>query len=902
MANDRLQLQVIFGAVDKLAGPLNKITQEAKGASQEINKTKEKIKELENQQKLAESFRQTKTELVKTTAEMKEAQQKLQDLTKEIKASKEPSKEQQAALKKAKETFTKLDEEQKKVRESALRLRQELRNQGVSTSEEMYKKLMAQGIATKELADHAVDLRAKIKQANTALGEQKDKLDQLNKSAEQLNKSEQQRAANKARIARLSSQANGVREKLNGSGMNMALAGAATLGVLSQPVAAYADAEDAATQLKVAMMDGAGKVPDTFAQINALATKLGDKLPGTTADYQNMMTTLVRQGMSAKGILGGLGEATAYLAVQLKMPTDQAAEFASKMQDATRTTEKDMMGLMDTIQKGFYLGVDSGNMLQAFTKMSPALDVVKKSGLEASRALAPLVVMADQAGMQGEAAGNAYRKVFQMAMDKKKVEKATKAAGIKMDFTDGKGEFGGLPKLFAELQKMKGLNTQKRLALTKGIFGDDAETLQVVALLIDKGMAGYNEVQAKMAAQADIQKRVNEQLGTLKNLWDAASGTFTNALASFGAAIAPDLKALVNWLGDTAGKLHDWSAEHPELSHNIVMTVAVVGGLLIVLGGLAMGLAALLAPLAMLSSAMAGFEIVAGIFSAAMNLVNASVFPYVAAVLVIAGLAYLLWKYWEPIKQFFVDLWKKIDQAFNDFPVLNYMFPIIGAARMIIQYWEPIKAFFMGVWEEIKTAFSGGISGIAALCANWSPIGMIYKAWQAVLSWFGIELPGKFTEFGGMLMDGIVNGVVNGMSKVKDAITGAGEKTVGWFKEKLGALGFDFGMNDKLAAMKTAAAKVATAGAVGAATPVMATLPPPKPVVPITAPAANAAKQASAAQAQAQAAANQSHTTINVHPAPGMNERDIAKHVAAELDKRDRSKAAKGRASLGDRD
>ena len=67
--------------------------------------------------------------------------------------------------------------------------------------------------------------------------------------------------------------------------------------------------------------------------------------------------------MSAKSILGGLGEATAYLGVQLKMPFNQAALFAAKLQDATGTAENDMMGLMDTIQRSFYLGVDSNNML-----------------------------------------------------------------------------------------------------------------------------------------------------------------------------------------------------------------------------------------------------------------------------------------------------------------------------------------------------------------------------------------------------------------------------------------------------------------------------------------------------------------------------------------------------------
>ncbi|MCV5918771.1 phage tail tape measure protein, partial [Escherichia coli] len=82
------------------------------------------------------------------------------------------------------------------------------------------------------------------------------------------------------------------------------------------------------------------------------------------------------------------------------------------------------MNLMDVIQKGFYAGVDSGNMLQGFSKISSAMDIIHKKGLDAAKTFAPLLVMADQAGMAGESAGNAYRKVFQSVMNTEKVKDA----------------------------------------------------------------------------------------------------------------------------------------------------------------------------------------------------------------------------------------------------------------------------------------------------------------------------------------------------------------------------------------------------------------------------------------------------------------------------------------------
>ncbi|WP_265584074.1 phage tail tape measure protein [Chitinimonas koreensis] len=379
-------------------------------------------------------------------------------------------------------------------------------------------------------------------------------------------------------------------------------AGAATGAAVLAPVKAYAEAEDAAKQLYIAMMRRGGMVAPEFARVTALADALGNRLPGTTADFQNMMTMLIRQGMTAKAVLGGLGEATAYLGVQLKMAPADAAEFAAKMQDATRTTEADMMRLMDAIQRTYYLGVDPSNMLQGFSKVSPALRTLRMEGLKAVNALAPMLVMFDQAGMKGEAGGNALRKVLDLGLDREKREKANAAlkasgVGINLDLSDGKGEFGGLDHMFAEFAKLRHLNRETLIAALKTQFGDDAETQQVLSILIDKGRAGYLDTLDRMQAQADLQTRVAEQLGTLRNLWDAATGTMTNTLVRFGEAIAPELKAATEWIGDAAEAVGAFAKEHPVLTNAVMKTVAILAVLLTVMGALTLGLAAMMGPM-----------------------------------------------------------------------------------------------------------------------------------------------------------------------------------------------------------------------------------------------------------------------------------------------------------------
>ncbi|OQS39767.1 phage tail tape measure protein [Chromobacterium haemolyticum] len=394
-------------------------------------------------------------------------------------------------------------------------------------------------------------------------------------------------------IGRLDQRVSALSDKLERMGTKAMGDGALLTGMMQKPIAAFAEAEDAATGLKVAMLGAGGELDARYGKINKLATELGDKLPGTTADFQNMMTALVKQGISYDAILGGVGKSAAYLGVMLKKPPEQAAEFVAKLQDATGTAEKDMMGLMDTIQRATYLGVNDSNMLQFYTKMTPAMDTMKRKGAEAAKEMAPFAVMFDQAGMQGEAAGNALRKVVQLGMDLKKVNKANKdlaSKGIKLDFTDGKGEFGGMGNLMSQLDKLKKLNTADQLKALKEVFGDDAETLQVLSILINKGVDGYNDTVDRMAKQASLQKRVNEQLGTLKNLWDAASGTFTNTLSAFGETVSPELKALTEWLGDASAKMSEFIGEHPKLAKAAGLAIGGLGGVLLVGGALAVTL------------------------------------------------------------------------------------------------------------------------------------------------------------------------------------------------------------------------------------------------------------------------------------------------------------------------
>lgn len=478
---------------------------------------------------------------------------------------------------------------------------------------------------------------------------------------------------------------------------------------------AFAQQEEAATDLKVAMMEVGGKVSPQFEKINELALKLGNTLPGTTADFQNMMQMLVRQGIPASNILAGVGKASAYLAVQLKKTPEAAAEFAAKMQDSTGTASKDMMGLFDTIQRAFYLGVDDNNMLSFFAKTSSVIKMIDKDGLKAAKSLSPISVMMDQMGMEGEAAGNAVRKVIQSGLDVKKVRginERLKNFNIKLDFTDKKGSFGGLDNLFTQLDKLKNLTDVRRTEVIKSVFGDDAETLQVVNALLEKGKSGYDEIVRKMQEQADLNRRVEAQLGTLTNLWEAMTGTAKNGLASIGSAFEDDTKEVIKDLSNLTEKFDNFVKAHP----HVVRSIAGIAAALVTLklGILGLTLASNLFTATPLGRALAVISMAIGAlvvnWKAIPTLIKGISTSIKQAML--EQFAYIIIP-WHAMVSGATVLWGKIKASFfNGFKYIKNLWSDFHPLDWTKEQFDPLITYFQSWWEQIKPYFEPLLKGI----------------------------------------------------------------------------------------------------------------------------------------------------------------------------------------------
>lgn len=469
-----------------------------------------------------------------------------------------------------------------------------------------------------------------------------------------------------------------VRESSERMGRVMVAGGLAAAYAMSKPIAAYAELEDASVRLKTVMMDKNGMV-GAFEQVNALAMKLGDRMPGTTADFLNMMSTLKAFDISDASILGGVGTAAANLAVLLKMAPEAAAEFAAKMKTATGTVDADMMGLMDTIQRLNFMGVDSTEMMYAFGRSGGALKTFRIQGLEATRALAPLYAMLVKGGLSGETVGTGFASILGNVADKSRLGKANAllGPGMKLDLFGKDGQLKPIRDVVAQFDKLKNLDPIKLNAVLKELTGGGQDQ-QMLAQVITNGVEGYDKIVIAMQKQADLEKRVAAQLGTLANLWEAATGTFRNTLAGFAGAMGPELKALAHWFGEVSASVGAFIKQNPTLAKwvGIISLVAIAAA--IGLGTLALAVSGAIGTFLTLKLVALGLLRVFLLMMAT---------PLGAAFMLIAGAAYLIYKNWDTLKKWFWEFWDALKSKALDVGaiLMKVMLPLRAAKWLVDQ-------------------------------------------------------------------------------------------------------------------------------------------------------------------------------------------------------------------------
>lgn len=564
-----------------------------------------------------------------------------------------------------------------------------------------------------------------------------------------------------------------------------AMAAYGTARALGAPVGAFIRQDDALTELQVTMMDKNGQVHASYETLKRQAIELGNILPGTTADFAKAANALMEQGVAIDAVTGGGLRAASYLSVVMRMPSDQAAEMTAKLREAYKLSDAELTKMADSMQRAkFAFGMKPSDLMAASSYQAPMLNQLGIRGLENTNKMLAIQGMAAQVGLEGSSFGTNFSMMLtRLSKGPDALEMATKGLkgkareivdglGIKFEFFDQNRNFAGLDHMVKELEKLKLIKEkageESALMVADALFG--AEAARPAMILAEQGMAGFRDAQERMAQQADLQQRIERATSSTRNTLDALGGSLENLGAAMAGPVVQALHPLINMLNSATGWLTDFADSHPRATKAI--------------GFLVLGLGAAVSTFFALGAAMSfgrvlssGLKIVAlmsrigggaawlgavlkGPLLAALGLVKTAVIVLGRALLmnpiglIVTGIAvgaFLIYRYWAPIKGFFLGLWGGIKSAFTS-------------------AWNGATGFVSNVWGQIRTAFSGGIAGVGKLIVNWSPLGLFYKTFAGVMSWFGVTLPKNFTEFGANIINGLTGGIKSAIGGAVSAI------------------------------------------------------------------------------------------------------------------------------------
>lgn len=732
--SDKLKLEILFGAIDRITKPLKAIQSGSNDAAKALKATKDQLRELNAIQSKIDTFKKVNKDLSITGNMLKASQEKIRALKDEIAKVPAPTRDMARAMKQATAEASGLKRKHNELREQQQRLRTTLNGVGMDTH---------------KLADHQLELKKRIEAATGAVSRQSQVLEAQNQKMRRIH------------VARAEYEKGlGTRNKLAGTGATTMAAGVGMGLPILKAIRDFASFEDA--MLGVArQVDGAkdanGRYTQTYYEMGDAIKALSERLPLTSIEFANIVEAAARMGVQGKDNLLIFAETAAKSAIAFDMPVAELSDQMGKLAGLYKIPIKDIASLGDAIN---YLDDNAqskgGDIINVMQRIAGVTASVRMSYKEAAALGSTFLSLGSTAETSATASNAMIMRLNNAPIlaTAKRYREGLEMLGLdahKLQTGMGKDATGTIQMVMDAINK---LPQNKQLEAATRIFGieygDEAAKLANNLDEYRRQLKIVNEEKAKGSMDREAITRTQ----ALSAQYELAKSSVFNLSSELGQNFKPQLVSILKAIADVLQGTRDWAKENPGTASAIMKTTAVIAAFLAVTGALMIGLAAVLGPLLVvrLGFAMLGIQ-GGGVLSMLMSV----------------GKGFL---------------WLGRIMLMN--PIGLAITAIALAAFLIYRYWEPIKGFFGGLWTEIRSAFSGGILGIGALILNWSPLGLFYKAFAAVMSWFGIEMPGKFTEFGSAMMRGLVKGILGALGWVKDAVLSVAGSTVGWFKEKLG--------------------------------------------------------------------------------------------------------------------
>jgi len=266
------------------------------------------------------------------------------------------------------------------------------------------------------------------------------------------------------------------------------------------------------------------------------------------------------------------------------------------------------------------------------------------------------------------------------------------------------------------LQNLKKVDKATQQDVLSNLVGkDEAKSILSITGGIDTYLKKMKDVNEEKHFSGSIEREFQARSETTANSLQLLSNSFSSIGVNLGTLFLPAINGIGTALKKVSNGIGSFITEFPTLSKYV--GGAVGGFVALAVGGATLGFA-----LSFLKAGLVRTSILLNVFRGGLILNTVATKAYgIASTLAVGGVKML------------GAVVATVGRAMLLNPIGLAVTAIAGTAYLLYEYWEPVSGFFSSLWDGVKSVFSGAWEGIKTLF-NWSPLGLLVNNWQTIVS------------------------------------------------------------------------------------------------------------------------------------------------------------------------
>lgn len=521
--------------------------------------------------------------------------------------------------------------------------------------------------------------------------------------------------------------------------------------------------------LKKDILEMTRTIPMSKEELAGIAAS-GGQLGIAEKDLKSFTTTIAKMGVAFDMSAEQAGDSMAKLANIYKIPISQIDKLGDAVNQLSNSSPAKAADIVNTLGRVGGVAKQFGLTELQTASLSNAFIALGRSPEVAGTSINGMLTKLMTADKQGAKFQKALKN---MGLESKSLKKAIAQNGEQalMDF----------------LKQVEKLPKENQMGALVDLFGlEYADDVAALVGGLDTYRKSIEELKktgkdGKASFIGSMDKEFSARSGTTDNGLALLKNSFSELMTVVGERLLPVISKVSSALAGFIQELTDFAAANPALVDSLLILGGILAGVVVGFSGLTalmgvLSISWIVAARAMspLFTAFKVMRSVGWLFSRGL-LQIIRFLPMVGSAFVKLGMmllttpigialtllgvaAYMLYRNWDAVVAGAKALWQ-------------------GLGVFVGGVVNAIVSFFGTCWERIKAYFGGGIGNISAQILRWSPLNLFYQVFRGVMSWFGVQLPSSFAQFGANIIQGLWNGLKSKFESVK-----------AWFAEKAASL------------------------------------------------------------------------------------------------------------------